>query len=41
MSSGASALTSRGMTEKDFEIMVDFLNEAVNIAAELKAKTGE
>ena len=29
------------MNEQDFEHMVDFLNEAVDIAAELKAKTGE
>ncbi|KAF0289160.1 Serine hydroxymethyltransferase, mitochondrial [Amphibalanus amphitrite] len=38
---GAAALTSRGMNEDDFVFMVGFIEEAVNIATELKAKTGK
>jgi len=38
---GASALTSRGMTEADFEQVVTLINEAVDVAALLKAKTGK
>lgn len=37
---GSPALTSRGFIEKDFEQVAEFVDRAVNIAAELKKKTG-
>jgi glycine hydroxymethyltransferase len=38
---GAPALTSRGMVEKDFVAVVDFIDEAVQIALAAKAKGGK
>ncbi|KAK3927656.1 Serine hydroxymethyltransferase, mitochondrial [Frankliniella fusca] len=38
---GAPALTSRNFKEKDFEKVVDFLDIAVDIAAEAKSKSGK
>ncbi|XP_037081467.1 serine hydroxymethyltransferase, mitochondrial-like isoform X2 [Pollicipes pollicipes] len=38
---GAPALTSRGLTESDFERVVALINEAVEIATQLKTKTGK
>ncbi|KAF7724758.1 Cytochrome B translational activator protein cbs2 [Apophysomyces ossiformis] len=35
---GTPAMTSRGLKEEDFEKIVDFIDRAVNIAAEEKAK---
>ncbi|ELU01860.1 hypothetical protein CAPTEDRAFT_151243 [Capitella teleta] len=37
---GAPALTTRGMKEKDFEAVVGFIDEAVQIAQGVKAQTG-
>lgn len=36
---GAPALTSRGFDEKDFKTVIDLLDEAVQIAADVKSKT--
>ena len=36
---GAPALTSRGFSEDDFTRVVDFIDEAVNIAKEVQAKS--
>jgi glycine hydroxymethyltransferase len=36
---GAPALTSRGFKEADFEKVVDFIDEAVQIASEAKRQT--
>merc|ERR1740131_199960 len=36
---GAPALTSRGFTEDDFVKVVDFIDEAVNIAKEVQSKS--
>lgn len=38
---GAAALTSRQFKESDFENVVKYLDEAVNIAATVKSKTGK
>ncbi len=36
---GAPALTSRGFDENDFKTVIDLIDEAVTIAAEVKSKT--
>ena len=36
---GAHALTSRGMDEQDFVKVVDFIDEAIEIAREAQGKT--
>ena len=38
---GAPALTTRGMKEADFVAVVGFIDEAVQIAQGVKAKTGK
>lgn len=38
---GAPALTSRNFKEKDFEQVVEFIHQAVNIALEAKSKAGK
>ena len=38
---GAPALTSRQFREADFEKVVDFFDEAIHIALDVKKKTGE
>lgn len=38
---GTPALTSRGFKEKDFEQVVAFIDEAVDISLKAKAKTGD
>lgn len=39
MFTGAPALTSRGLKENDFMKIMDFLDEAVKISLDVKAKT--
>jgi glycine hydroxymethyltransferase len=38
---GAPALTSRGFTEKDFEVVVELFDRAVGISQKVKAQTGK
>lgn len=38
---GAPALTSRQLKEADFEKVVDFIDEGIQIALDVKKKTGE
>ncbi|KAK7790681.1 hypothetical protein R5R35_008202 [Gryllus longicercus] len=38
---GAPALTSRQFKEKDFESVVEFIDKAVNVAADVKSKSGK
>lgn len=38
---GTPALTSRGLKEADFEKVVDFIDEGIQIALDIKKKTGE
>lgn len=40
-SEGTPALTSRGLNENDFIQVVAFIDEAVQIASHVKAKTGD
>ncbi len=37
---GTPALTSRGFTEEDFEVVADFFDRAVNITQDIKKQTG-
>lgn len=37
---GSPALTSRGFVESDFEQVAEFVDRAVQITSEIKAKTG-
>lgn len=39
--SGAPALTSRQFKEADFEKVVEFIDEGIQIALDVKKKTGE
>ena len=41
MSVGAPALTSRGLTEADFETVVGFLDDAVTIGKHAQSKTSK
>ena len=38
---GAPAMTSRGLKEKDFEQVVEFLDQAANITQHAKSKTSK